>query len=120
MNTNEQQTGAIAAPVDAKPATIRTEKTHSQARRMAREPAVEAERGIGKIPPASTPSSKASLVLSLMRQSQGATLIDMVVVTGWLPHTARAVLSGLRKKGRPITKAKQDGVTRYSIAGDAQ
>jgi hypothetical protein len=87
---------------------------------MAREPAVEAERGIGKIPPASTPSSKASLVLSLMRQSQGATLIDMVVVTGWLPHTARAVLSGLRKKGRPITKAKQDGVTRYSIAGDAQ
>lgn len=42
----------------------------------------------------------------------------MVAVTGWLPHTARAVLSGLRKKGHAISKAKQDGVTRYSIAGD--
>lgn len=87
---------------------------------MAREPAVEAERGIGKIPPTPTPSGKASLVLSLMSQSQGATLDEMVAATGWQPHSARAVLSGFRKKGHAISKAKQDGVTRYTITGDTQ
>lgn len=61
--------------------------------------------------------NKISLVLDLLHRPGGASLDDLVAATGWQPHSARAVLSGLRKKGHPITKA---GVTRYSIAGDAQ
>jgi hypothetical protein len=37
-------------------------------------------------------------------------------VTGWLPHTTRAALTGLCKKGHTITKGSRDGVTAYTIA----
>lgn len=63
---------------------------------------------------------KISLVLELLHRPSGASLDDMVAATGWQPHSARAVLSGLRKKGHTIAKVKQDGVTHYSASGNAQ
>lgn len=73
----------------------------------------------------STPTAKSptkqDLVLDLMRGEGGASLTAIVEVTGWLPHTARAALTGLRKKGHVIEKSKVDGETRYAItAGLAQ
>ena len=66
--------------------------------------------------PAPTPrTTKASLVLSLLRREQGATLDEIVSATGWLPHTTRAALTGFRKKGHPIDKAKRDDQTCYRI-----
>lgn len=65
--------------------------------------------------------TKQDLVLGLMRAEGGASLPAIVEVTGWLPHTARAALTGLRKKGHAIEKSKIDGESRYSIkAGAAQ
>lgn len=61
--------------------------------------------------------SKTDKVIALMQRKNGACLDDMVKATGWLPHTTHAALSGLRKKGYVITRAKNDGVSRYSIAG---
>ena len=46
----------------------------------------------------------------------GATLDEMVTLTGWLPHTTRAALTGLRKKGHVITSDKIDGVRTYRAA----
>jgi hypothetical protein len=44
----------------------------------------------------------------------------MVEATGWLPHTTRAALTGLRKKGYAIQKSKNpDGVTVYRLDKDA-
>lgn len=68
-----------------------------------------------------TPSSearptKAALVLALLRRDEGATLAELVEATGWLPHTTRAELTGLRKKGYSIAKGKRDVVTCYTIA----
>jgi hypothetical protein len=60
--------------------------------------------------------SKQDLVLNLLRGQDGAPLSAIVEATGWLPHTARAALTGLRKKGHAIEKAKVDGETRYSVA----
>ncbi|WP_267389246.1 DUF3489 domain-containing protein [Sphingomonas sp. GC_Shp_3] len=60
--------------------------------------------------------SKLGAVLELLMRGEGATLDDLVVATGWLPHTTRAVLTGLRKKGYAIAKAKRDGITCYSIS----
>ena len=37
----------------------------------------------------------------------------MVTATGWLPHTTRAALTGLRKKGYVIDSDKLDGVRTY-------
>ncbi|GMN14835.1 DUF3489 domain-containing protein [Altererythrobacter sp. MTPC7] len=59
---------------------------------------------------------KIDKIIALMRRKNGASLQEMVKATGWLPHTTHAALSGLRKKGREITRTKNDGVSRYSIA----
>ena len=59
-------------------------------------------------------TSKAGAVLALL-QRDGATLAPLIEATGWLPHTTRAALTGLRKKGHAIDRAKRDGVTCYRI-----
>src|SRR5215211_1090661 len=40
--------------------------------------------------------SKRAQIIALMQGVTGATLNDMVGATGWLPHTTRAALTGLR------------------------
>ena len=62
------------------------------------------------------PKSKASLVQDLLTRSEGATLEQMVAATGWLPHTTRAALTGLKKKGYAVTSTKDDGLRTYRIA----
>jgi hypothetical protein len=59
--------------------------------------------------------SKSAAVIALLQREQGATLIEMVEATGWLPHTTRAALTGLRKKGHAIAKGKRGDVTCYTI-----
>lgn len=77
----------------------------------------------GEVPPTSVASvhqpragSKTTLVLDLLRRPTGATLAELVAATGWLPHTTRAALTGLGKKGHAIARGKRDDVTCYSIA----
>jgi hypothetical protein len=59
--------------------------------------------------------SKKDLVLGLLRRPDGATLEDLVTATRWLPHTTRAALTGLRKKGHVVEKTKRNDVTCYRI-----
>jgi hypothetical protein len=61
------------------------------------------------------PASKISIVKNLLSRSMGASLDELVSATGWLPHTARAALTGLRKKGHQIERRKVDGVSRYVL-----
>lgn len=65
---------------------------------------------------AARPASKQAQVIDLLKREGGAALTDIVSMTGWLPHTSRAALTGLRKKGHAIKSEKVDGVTRYQIA----
>ncbi|MBT2134639.1 DUF3489 domain-containing protein [Croceibacterium sp. LX-88] len=65
---------------------------------------------------APNPASKAMRITLLMQRPEGASLDEMVAETSWLPHTVRAALTGLRKKGHKIAKSKVDEVTRYTIA----
>jgi DNA-binding MarR family transcriptional regulator len=60
--------------------------------------------------------STKELVVALLRRAAGATLDELVTATGWLPHTTRAALTGLRKKGHVLEKTKRDDVTCYRIA----
>lgn len=62
------------------------------------------------------PFSKIAPVTTMLRRSEGASLADLVAITGWLPHTTRAALTGLRKKGYTLDKHSREGVTVYSIA----
>jgi len=66
--------------------------------------------------PALPVKTKTDIVIDLLRRDQGATLDDLVAATSWLPHTTRAALTGLRKKGHAILKSKRDDKTCYRIA----
>jgi len=70
-------------------------------------------------PVAAVPSSttKSATVVSLLQREHGASLPELIAVTGWLPHTTRAALTGLRKKGHTIERFKRDDATCYRIAG---
>ena len=104
-----------------------TKKTNS-ARRFARQPKAEgkAEAATASTPaPSSAPAAagkrpnKTEAVIALLGRPEGATIADLVEATSWLPHTTRAALTGLKKKGKVITKAKRGDVTCYFIASPA-
>ena len=71
------------------------------------------------VAPAPSPTTKSATVIALLQRTDGATMPELIAATGWLPHTTRAALTGLRKKGHAIDKSKRDGATCYSIASMA-
>ena len=94
-----------------------------RAHKMAREPGPDGKQqdqkaGSGSAPvepmPPKSPS-KTSTILGMLQHEGGTTLEEMVRATGWLPHTARAALTGIRKKGHDVIRSKVDGETRYAI-----
>jgi hypothetical protein len=63
--------------------------------------------------------SKLALVIEHLQRADGATLIDLTHATGWLPHTTRAALTGLRKRGYAVIRERigaGDSVYRISDA----
>ena len=103
-------------------------------RRMARPAAVASTRprdaavseetaGPNKSSPAPAPTTptpaprvtKADTVIALLRREQGATLPELITATSWLPHTTRAALTGIRKKGHVVEKSKRGDTTCYRI-----
>jgi hypothetical protein len=62
---------------------------------------------------ASKPASKQQLLAALVVRDEGATIAQMIAATGWLPHTTRAALTGLKKKGYVISSDKIDGLRTY-------
>ena len=61
------------------------------------------------------PIRKQDLAVELLSREGGASLNELVEATGWLPHSTRAALTGLKNKGRLISKEKREGITFYSI-----
>jgi Protein of unknown function (DUF3489) len=63
--------------------------------------------------------SKLALVIEHLQRADGATLVDLAQATGWLRHTTRAALTGLRKRGYAVTRERigaGDSVYRISDA----
>jgi hypothetical protein len=50
--------------------------------------------------------SKLALVIEHLQRADGATLIDLTQATRWLPHTMRAALTGLRKRGYAVIRER--------------
>lgn len=57
--------------------------------------------------------SKQQQLAALVVRDEGATLDQMIAATGWLPHSTRAALTGLKKKGYVISSDKVEGVRTY-------
>lgn len=75
------------------------------------------------LPPAAPPAAKAppklEQVLALLARDDGASLAELIELTGWLPHTTRAALSRIRSS-QPLGKGtRQDGKTFYRLAAPA-
>jgi hypothetical protein len=66
--------------------------------------------------------SKLATVIDMLRRSNGASTEELISATGWLPHTTRAALTGLRRRGHSIERTtgkrgKEAAATIYRIIG---
>jgi hypothetical protein len=62
--------------------------------------------------------SKLGDVLARLSAEAGATIGELMASTGWLEHTTRAALTGLRRRGYTLSLARRerDGASVYRIA----
>lgn len=110
-------TSPAAIASAAHPKTGKTKRP----RRMAREPEQGSAAASAAAPKAQPPSkpkgpSKSDAVIALLSREEGATCAELIAATGWLAHTMRAALTGLRKKGHVIERSKRGEETCYRIA----
>ena len=62
--------------------------------------------------------TKIETILKQLSRPNGASIAHLQKTVGWQPHSLRAALTGLRKKGHALERGRDaKGVTRYSIAG---
>jgi len=52
--------------------------------------------------------SKLAEVMALLGRKQGVGIEELSSATGWLPHTTRAALTGLRKRGYAIERSRSE------------
>src|ERR1035437_4610126 len=65
------------------------------------------------------PDSKTAKVLAMLRRTEGATLQQIMSVTGWQAHSVRGFVSGTLGKKLHLTVVSvkgEDGQRRYSVA----
>ena len=75
---------------------------------------------VGRRAPTAAPrdGSKLALMIDLLRRADGATIVDLTQATGWLAHTTRAAITGLRKRGYAVIRERSDaGEFVYRISG---
>ena len=67
-----------------------------------------------------TKPTKIETILKLLRRPNGSSITQLQKATGWQPHSVRAALTGLRKKGHEATRGKDaKGVAVYAAAKDS-
>ena len=59
-------------------------------------------------PSAPRGGSKLARVIALLERDHGAILAELIATTGWLAHTTRAALTGLRKRGYAVAIDRSD------------
>lgn len=60
--------------------------------------------------------SKAAQAIKLLSRAKGAAIGELTDATAWQPHSCRAFLTGLRKKGYVIVReARADNMMAYRI-----
>ena len=60
-------------------------------------------------------TTKTAMVTKILSRDKGATLLEISKATGWQPHSCRAFLTGLRKKGDVLKEERTDGSLAYRL-----
>jgi hypothetical protein len=81
---------------------------------------VESAQSTSAAPGPARGPTKRAIVIDLLQRPEGASLADLVAVTGWLPHTTRAALTRLRQAGHVLDKTTSETGAVYRIAIPAQ
>ena len=66
---------------------------------------------------ASRAPTKTDQLLTMLQTPDGVSIEELSDRFGWMQHTTRAALTGLRKKGHAVIRGKQGSVTVYRIGG---
>ena len=72
-----------------------------------------------RIPDADRPraSTKRAVLIAMLERQEGASVVEIGQRLGWLPHTVRAAITGLRHAGREVTRSKDaEGQSVYRLA----
>ncbi|MBA3670157.1 MAG: DUF3489 domain-containing protein [Sphingomonas sp.] len=107
INKKPQQT---AFPTSPKRGLASTQAPARKSRRT--RPGIPA---VKAAPPVKT--SKRDQLAALLLRDEGATIEQLIGALGWLPHTVRAALTGLKKLGYSIDSDKIDGLRTYRAIG---
>lgn len=82
------------------------------------QPRVDVGSSKADTPPRS--GTKQALIIAMLQRDEGATVGDLMAATGWLAHSTRAALTGLRKRGMILAKGcDAEGRTAYRLTDDA-
>jgi hypothetical protein len=107
--------GARAIAVDDGSVSDETREDSGERVQVAAPNSEIVQQATGEVPAADASSrsaprggTKLAQVLELLQRDQGAALDELVLMTGWLPHTTRAALTGLRKRGYTVTIDRSD------------
>ena len=106
--TNRARAIAAAAPQASLNASEmvhdKPQRAHSRSKPAAeRASLATAAASGGEQPPASTKRAK---LIAMLEQAEGVSIAEIGQQLGWLPHTVRAAMTGLRKAGREVTRSK--------------
>ena len=113
-------TEATATSATKKQRPRKTDRKSANRRQAKRAPAATASPANAKAGSVTVPirQSKKAAILGLLERPDGAAIGDLTAATGWQMHSVRAALTGLRKDGKELIRAKDDaGVTRILADG---
>ena len=120
---SKASTGAANAPVVVASEEAPQEWPSRRTKRVPAKRAAAAGEGIqskaartaARVPRA---NSKLGSVLAMLSAEAGATIGELMAATGWLEHSTRAALTGLRRRGYglSLTRSERDGASVYRIA----
>jgi hypothetical protein len=82
-------------------------------------PSEGADLATANVPGADRPraSTKRAVLIGMLERPEGASVAEIGQRLGWLPHTVRAAITGLRHAGREVTRSKDaTGQSVYRLA----
>jgi len=109
------QAGVTAGAAEGEVVHDKSEQTRSRSKSISGRTDVRAGRVSGADqPPAGTKRAK---LIAMLERPEGASVAEIGQRLGWLPHTVRAAITGLRRAGRAVTRSKDaDDRSVYRLA----